>query len=71
MCKGRGPTLLLSNLTQLTPTVQYCASTTEDIGRRAGSTVTVCARVQCREPKTGQHKVQFSRKTKYFAHLGI
>ena len=32
---------------------------------------TVYARVQCREPKTGQQKVQLSRKTKYFAHLGI
>ena len=32
---------------------------------------TVYARVQRREPKTGQEKVQFSRKTKHFAHLGI
>ena len=34
-----------------------------------GSTVSVYARVQCREPKTGHLKVQFSRKTKYFADL--
>ena len=40
-------------------------------GRQAGSPVTVYARVQRREPKTGQEKVQFSRKTKHFAHLGI
>ena len=28
------------------------------LGRRAGSTVSVYAQVQCREPKTGQQKVQ-------------
>ena len=28
------------------------------------------ARVQCREPKTGQKKVQLKSKTKHFAHLG-
>ena len=28
------------------------------IGRQAGSTVSVYARVQCPEPKTGQKKVQ-------------
>ena len=28
-------------------------------GRRAGSPFAVYARVQCREPKTGQEKVQF------------
>ena len=28
-------------------------------GRRAGSPIAVYARVQCREPKTGQQKVQF------------
>ena len=41
--------------------------------RRVGSPVTVYAqvRVQCREPKTGQQKVQFSNKTKHFACLGI
>ena len=27
--------------------------------------------VQCREPKTGQQKVQLSSKTKHFAHLGM
>ena len=36
-------------------------------GRRAA----VYARVQCREPKTGQQKVQLSWKTKHVAHLGI
>ena len=41
------------------------------LGWRAGSTVSVYAQVQCREPKTGQQKVQSSRKTKYFAYLGI
>ena len=40
-------------------------------GRRAGTSVAVYARVQCREPKTGKRKVQFSSKTKHFAHLGI
>ena len=29
------------------------------LGRQAGATVSVYARVQCREPKTGQQKVQF------------
>ena len=29
------------------------------LGRRAGSTVSIYAQVQCREPKTGQQKVQF------------
>ena len=28
-------------------------------GRRAGSPIVVYARVQCREPETGQQKVQF------------
>ena len=27
--------------------------------------------VQCREPKTGQQKVQLSSKTKHFSHLGM
>ena len=40
-------------------------------GRRAGTSVAVYARVQCREPKTGKRKVQFSSKTKHFAHQGI
>ena len=37
-------------------------------GRRAGSGD---GQVQCREPKTGQQKVQLSSKTKHFAHLGM
>ena len=41
------------------------------LGRQAGSTVSVYAQVQCREPKTGQQKVQFSRKTKSFVNLGM
>ena len=40
------------------------------LGRRAGSTVSVYAQVQCREPKTGQQKVQFNVKTKYIDDLG-
>ena len=31
----------------------------------------IYAREQCREPKTGQQKVQLSWKTKHVAHLGI
>ena len=73
MGKGRGPTLLLSNWTWLTPAVQYrcqyyCLWMP---GLQAGSTVSVYARVQCWEPKTGQQKVLLSRKTKYLAHLGV
>ena len=34
-------------------------------GRQAGGLV------QCREPKTGQQKVQLSSKTEQFAHLGV
>ena len=41
------------------------------LGRQAGSPVSVYVRVQCREPKTGQQKVQLSWKTKHFAHLSI
>ena len=41
------------------------------LGRQAGSTVSVYAQVQCREPKTGQQKVQFSRKTKSFVNMGM
>ena len=41
-------------------------------GWRAGGQGQVLAStVQCREPKTGQHKVQLSSKTKHFAHLGM
>ena len=40
------------------------------IGRQAGSPVSIFVQVQCRWPKTGQEKVQFSRKTKYSADLG-
>ena len=40
------------------------------IGRQAGSPVSIFVQVQCRLPKTGQEKVQFSRKTKYSADLG-
>ena len=40
-------------------------------GRQAGSAVSVHAQVQCREPKTGQQKVQFSKKMKYFSNLAI
>ena len=35
-------------------------------GRRTGSPFAVYARVQCREPKTRQEQVKFSRKTIYF-----
>ena len=41
------------------------------VGWRSGSTVAVYARVHCREPKTGQQKVQISSKTKHFANLGL
>ena len=30
-----------------------------------------CLQVQCREPKTGQQKVQLPSKTKHFAHMGV
>ena len=42
-------------------------------GRRAGSGVGkyILYSVQCREPKTGQQKVQLSSKTKHFSHLGM
>ena len=41
-------------------------------GQWAGSPVAVYARVQCREPKTGQQKVQLpSEDETQFARLGI
>ena len=62
-------------LNKLTPAVQYPASTTVK-GCQAGGLGHLLkymriARVQCREYKTGQQKVQLSRKRKHFAHLGI
>ena len=42
------------------------------LGRHAGSSFSVYARVQCRKQITGQQKVQFYiAKTKYIADLGI
>ena len=42
-------------------------------GRPAGSPIAVYARVQCREPKTGQEKVQllYIAKTIHFSYLPI
>ena len=37
------------------------------LGRRAGS---VYAQVQCRDPKTGQHKVQFYREDEIYSQSG-
>ena len=40
-------------------------------GWQAGSTVSVYARVQSREPETGQQKVQVSKKTKYLLFQSV
>ena len=51
--------LLKLNLTdpcRIVPCQYHCLGMP---GRQAGSPIAVCARVQCREPKTGQKKVQF------------
>ena len=40
-------------------------------GRRAGSPIAEYARVQCREPKTGQEKINYVVKTIGFDHLVI
>ena len=40
------------------------------LGWRAGSTVSVYAQVQCREPKTGQQKVQFYFEDEIYCRSG-
>ena len=49
------------NLTDPCCTIR-ASTTVEGCHQRAGSPIAVYAQVQCREPKTGQEKVQFYRK---------
>ena len=60
---------------ELTTAVEYRASTTDEgsHGRRARSPIAVhiCGSTQCREPKTGQEKVQSIVKTIHISYLPI